>query len=519
MSFKKTLALGALLAASIVYLNQVYFPAEKKRLSAGKAFEELRAGSIENIVVSKAAGSAGEPAERYELVRGAAKDVMPSAASGNSKPVASDEGAEESEGPVSSASDLKGWGLSSIKGAAVDTTTLSTFISTLGGLNLGDAIESDALEKDLSVYGLDKPQLTVAVKLPNKEAVELSFGKRNDYLNQRYIKATGRDGVFLVDDSTFITLNKGMVELREKTPIQFQDPDVRSVEIVTPDITLTLSQKTVGEWLVKGRTLDGSEREFKASTSEVGDLLRAIKDFRVADFKDGEVESEANGLKNPRVVANIGFREGVSPSSLSVRVGKVGGKSGDTSGEDSGTIFFTYSGAPGVMTTLADTLSSKKISIDSLREKKLFNLASSEVSKVSVTGKDYSPVELFTDGIDWKVNGKVADPVFADDVVANILSLEVDSYIYSGATPDFSTPSRRYEILKKGTASDTIVLLLVEANKGDGKSGGAASWFGKIEGGTEVFSVKDDAVRKASPREETLLMATPTPSASPTVSG
>lgn len=517
MTIKKTFILGAILAASIVYLNTVYFPAEKKRLSVGKAFEELSAGSVEKIVVVKEAGAAGEPAESYELVKGAASDVMPHAATAATQNKTTSDSApqdslEEGGDTASKPSELKGWGFSSLKGATVDSTALSSLISTLGGLNLGDAIESSEVDKDLSVYGLLKPQLTVSVKQTGKDPIELAFGKKNDYLGQRYVKANAREGVYLVDDSTFITLNKGMVELREKTPVQFEDPDVRTVEFTTPDSKVLLTQRTVGEWLVKGAALAGAEQEFKASTSEVGELLRSLKDLRVADYKDGEKESADNGLLSPVVTAQVGFREGVTPNSLLVKVGSVAGKGG----EDSGSTFFTFSGAPGVMTTLTNPFENKKLSMDALREKKLFFISSSDIAKLSVTGKDYPSVELSSDGIEWKVNGKMADPVFADDVVSNVFSLEADAYIYGGVTPDFSEPARRIEILKKGTSADKLVLLLVPGKREGEKSGATDSWIGKLEGSSELFWVKDEAVRKASPREETLLMPTPTPSATAT---
>ena len=509
MNLKKTLLLGVLLVASVVYLKFVAFPSAKRAAEGGKVFEELSVSELAAISFLRGSGGADGKVDSFDLEKGLGKGVMPRPVSSDS-PKSQETTGDDNEA-TSVSGELREWGIRSLKGAPVDSPTLSGVISAIKDMRLGEEVEQGELEKDFSVYGLNQPALTLMVQRNSKERdsaspVEIAFGKKNEYLGQRYIKVSGRGGVYLVDEASFTAVNKSTTDLRDKTPIRFEDPDLREVEVVRDGSKIKLVQTTVGEWEVQ------SNKAYKASTASVGELLRTLKDLRVADYMDGATPDNANGLISPQHTITLHFREGVEPKKLEVKVSTLAKPAQKAGGEGETVTYFTYTNSPSILTTLATGLDKLPATFDGYREKKVFALASSEIGKLTVSGSDYVTVELSSDGVDWKVNGKEADPVFADEIVENLMDLKVDAFIYEGEGRSLGAPSRRFEVLRKGSATDKTILVLGDkvAEKG------VEYWVGQIEGRAELFRIKDDDIRKVSPREETLLAATPTPLPSPT---
>lgn len=509
MNLKKTLLLGVLLVASIVYLKLVAFPSAKKAAEGGKVFQELSVKDLSGISFSRGSGGVDGKVDSFDLERGLGKGVMPRPVSDGAQKK-QDKTTDESEAaPISN--ELREWGFRSLKGAPVDSAMLSGVISALKDLRLGEEVEQGELEKDFSVYGLSQPALTLSVKRGPEEKdttspVEIAFGKKNEYLGQRYVKVSGRGGVYLVDEASFTAVNKSVTDLRDKTPIRFEDPDLREIQVTSANSTIKLVQTTVGEWEVQ------ADKSYKASTASVGELLRTLKDLRVADFMDGVAPGPNNGLDSPQYALTLQFRDGVEPKKLEVKVSTLSKSTPKSDGEPESTTYFTYTNAPSIFTTLATGLGKLPATFDGYREKRVFSLASSDVAKLTVSGSNYVTVELSSDGVDWKVNGKAADSVFADEVVENLMDLKVDAFIYEAEGRVLGATSRRFEVLRKGSATDKTVLLL--GDKITEK--GAEYWIGQIEGRSELFRIKDEDVRKISPREETLLAPPPTPLPSPT---
>jgi hypothetical protein len=395
-------------------------------------------------------------------------------------------------------STLKGWEISSLKGAPLDTTVVSAILTSLRGLKLGVAIEESALEKDFKVYGLDKPVLTLIIRPKLGEFTELAFGKKNDYLGQRYVKVSGRPGVYLVDDAAFITLNKSSVDVREKAPIKFADTDVRELTIQSSKGTAKVSQVAAGEWKIV------EPAQFAASAEAVGDLLRSIKDLRASEFLDGQQGSLAQfGLDKPAVMLSLSFREGINPSPLVVKVGQVS----DAKDPATKTIHFIYSGAPSVLRTLSDPFTALEVDKDTLRDRGVFKFGTSEVARLQVSGDQISTVELVADGIEWKVNGKEGDAVFVEDVLDNLTALKASEFPSGVADAGFDKPHLVFTITKKGDGKEVVVLTVgKQVQRPDG-----AAFYARVGDTGETVLLKESVLRQVTPRFETLLAATPTP--------
>lgn len=508
MNLKKTVFLGVILLASIIYLFRVAMPAREREAKKDMAFVSLEVGEIEKIEFARRPVDASA-AEAFTIVSNTPAQNV--AMAKEATPAGSLDQNGESDIPsdpenVTGPSSLKGWEIASLKGAPLDTTVVSAMVTNLRGLKLGVPIEESALEKDFKVYGLDKPILTLVIRPRSGDFTELAFGKKNEYLGLRYVKVSGRPGVFLVDDAAFTTLNKSSVDVREKAPIKFADTDVRELSIQSAKGAVKVSQVAAGEWKI----LEPSQ--FEASTEAVGDLLRSIKDLRASEFLDGQQGSLAQfGLEKPTVSVSLSFREGISPNPMVVKVGQVS----DPKDPATKTVHFTYSGAPSVLRTLSDPFAALEVDKDTLRDRRVFKFGTSDIARLQVSGDQVSTLELVSEGIEWKVNGKEGDAVFVEEVLDNLTALKVAEFSSAVADVGFDKPHLTFTITKKGDSKEVVVLTVgKQAQRPDG-----AAFYARVGESGEILLLKESVLRQVTPRFETLLAATPTPAPAATVDG
>ena len=244
MNVKKTLVLGMILIAGTLYLTKILLPTRESQEQQGLALSRVDKKQIKSIAVSRY-NEQGEE-ERFVL----AQSLAP-------KPLSS------SETPTSDDSEMvETWSLPSIRGAVLDKSALNEFLTGLVGLSVEGPLEKGAISTDISVYGLDKPRMTAIVDIDGKQT-EIAFGKRNSYLAKRYVKVSGRSGIFLSDDAPFEALNKGSTDLRSKKPFNFSVQDVREFLLTSIQGRIRVTQPEVGSWRIE------APEQLPASTQDV----------------------------------------------------------------------------------------------------------------------------------------------------------------------------------------------------------------------------------------------------------
>ncbi len=489
MNMKKTLVLAVILLAAFLYMKKIAIPSHEQSAAKNVVFSELKPTELERIRIERRQQES-PVRETFEVRSLGSKQVerAPEAKAGEEK--LSTDGEEFA---------ALSWELVQVPGAAIDKTTVDTMVSSIKGLDVGNSLEDSELDKDFSVYGLDKPALVVSVYRTGVDPIEIAFGKRNEYFLKRYAKVSGRSGVFLVDDGVFAALNKSSTDVRSKTPIQFADSDVREVELASPAGTVKIKQVAGGDWKIVAPS------ELAASTLLVTELLRSVRDLRAVDFIDApDAKPEAYGLSSPTVRISLVFKEGNLPPQMQISLSEVRGSGGK--GQAPKTVYFQTSTVKTIFRAATDSLEKFFKGEGDLRERRLLKLGADDIEKVRATGKGIAEVEIVATNTDWNVNGKRSDPSFVEQLLNDISSLQAVEYPAQVAADAFSETFLTLVITKKGDIKETVTLTV--GKEATSKSG-PARWARVGDNGVPVLIAELEA-KRIVPHEEALVEAVPT---------
>jgi hypothetical protein len=476
MNLKKTIVLAAVLAAGALYLTKIEMPQREFEVGQRMAFSKLKEAEISGLDITRLDGDE----QHYKLVRTPTKEAAIT---------------EAGRATISSDS----WSIAGISGAVVDGQQLKGVIDGLSRLNVEGPLEEQGLDSDLSVYGLDKPVLTIVVHEAGDRSTEVAFGKRSEYLGKRYVKVSGRSGVFLVDDAAFGALNKSRSDIRSKTPFGFSTADVRELKLASFSATVRLQQPVVGEWKIV------EPRELAASSEAVGDLLKTIQSMSVSDFIDGEgSRRDSYGFGKPRIKIFLTFRDGIEPKQVEYQLANKNAETGEPDDlywltSQSDTIF-----------KLKDDPSARLVkNVDDLRERQIVRLSVAEIARVVSSGEGITPVDIATKGVAWTVNGKDSDPEFTEQLLKDIGGLQADEFPVVVPPNAFDRPFLVLSVSKASGDKGVITLSVGAETKG---AKGDAMRFVRSSASDTVYLIRDVEAKRLVPHEEVLLpRVTPSP--------
>src|SRR5260221_10862686 len=135
------------------------------------------------------------------------------------------------------AKDDKGWKIAEPVQAEGDDASVDGLLTSLAGLkqkkDLGD-------EKDAKAYGFDAPKLLLSLKLDDGKEQGLQLGVDNSFDNTSYVRKLGDSTIRIIDGYTKNSLDKTLLELRNKRVAHLEDSaEVRRVEVAgvnNPDL-------------------------------------------------------------------------------------------------------------------------------------------------------------------------------------------------------------------------------------------------------------------------------------------
>lgn len=480
MNLKKTIVLAVILAGGVLYLRQVEMPHRELEAGQRMAFSKLKEAEISSLGITQRDAEANG----YELVRSETK-------------------AAALTNPEDTSIRADQWSIVGLAGAVVDAAQLKALIDGLSNLSVEGPLEERDMDADLSVYGLDKPALTIVVQEGEDRRTEVAFGKKNEYLSKRYVKISGRAGIFLVDESSYSVLDKSRSDIRSKTPFGFSTADVREVRLASSQGGVRIVQPVVGEWKIV------EPRELAGSTQAVSELLRAIQGVSVSEFIDGAQATRGEyGFGMPRIRIGITFRDGVEPKDVEYQLANKNAQSGAPEelywvSSQSGTIFKLQN----------DPSKSLVKTVDDLRERRIVKLSTSEIERIVSSGEGITPVDVAIKGVAWSVNGQDSDPEFTEQLLGDIGSLQADEFPVSVPADAFSKPFLVLTITKSNPEKQVVTVTVGAETKGQN---GAPMRFVRSSDSDTVYLIRDVEAKRIVPHEEVLLpRKTPTPEPSP----
>jgi hypothetical protein len=388
------------------------------------------------------------------------------------------------------------WSLVGVRGAILDKAAIDGFISGLNALNIGDQLED--LGDDLSIYGVDKPELTIVVAEKGGAQTELAFGKRNEYLSTRYLKISGRPGVYMTEDQSFQSLAKGSGDLRSKTPFNFSSDDAREVELTSAQGKIVLNQPKVGEWRI------AFPKDLPASLEDVSAFLSAIQQISVAEFiDDPSIQPQSLGLSSPRASIKVALREGATPANLNLELWAAQ----PSADGKPGAVYVRSQESDTTFKLARDPSSAIVKDLTALRDKDIVKLPVASIGSVVSAGSADSAVTIVVDGATWKVNGKESDPVFVEQLLKDIGSLKAVGFPESTPADAFDAP---FLVLNITSNDPQKSVLTVTIGKEVDPKATDVSRYVKASNTSTIFEIRDVEAKRVTPHEEALI-AKPTP--------
>lgn len=183
----------------------------------------------------------------------------------------------------------------------VETASLDSLLAALSDLS-SEARVGDAVQ-DLKPYGLDTPGLKIRFHAGNHWH-DLAIGDKNP-VTRGYYTQVGPGAVYLINESNWSVLNKGLNELRRRALFSFQPDDVRALELAWDGgapVRVRRTDEAGGAWQSPDEPL------LKIKPSKVDNVLQQVQFLRAQSFLDDQAEAETlarHGLQPPHVSIRI----------------------------------------------------------------------------------------------------------------------------------------------------------------------------------------------------------------------
>lgn len=205
--------------------------------------------------------------------------------------------------------------------------SVDSFLGTLENLRMDAVAEENA--KDLSTFGLARPERTVSLTLASGAVKKLEIGKKTAD-DKHYARNTAARLVAIVPKAVVEDLAKGMKELRAKRVVDVAAYEVEGLEIERGGAKATYTKGKVKDkdgnetekW--KRVAAGAKEPEKEIEAGKIEDLLFKMGAVEATAFIDKPQAPTAYGLDKPSFKATI--RRGEGKGATSVEVGRVGSK-------------------------------------------------------------------------------------------------------------------------------------------------------------------------------------------------
>lgn len=457
MNLKKTLFLAIVLTLAFIYILKVEMPAEEAEQVKDFAFKNLSGKEIDDITISRKGNS-------WKLHNLDAHNL--------------------------SAIENGRWEVDGIRGSDLDAGALNSIISALKDLKLENQLPKEDLDSDLSVYGLDKPEIKIKLNY-HGTSTEISLGKMNDYISRRYLRLSGNQNIYLVNDTLYTAANKELSELRDKTPLNFFDKDLKSISIkFQGSKEIRLKQAEDRTWQLEEPV------SAPASGSAVSEFNTSLRNLRAKEFiDDGSKIADYNLDKNELVIRLEAADDKLKNRDLIFSKGNKTPPDKDK-GPAEDYYMFVQGGAT-IYKLEADPFKLFLKSSDDFRNKNVFQFSTDKVTEAEVLKPE--KILLKRENNQWKVNGKEGDKVFIDQWLNNLSDLKAVGFPEKTTDLGFENPQFKLSI----KAGDLKRELLV--GKSYTEHPGAVLYFAATEDLSNPFTISEDTLKIIALKEEALL--------------
>jgi hypothetical protein len=313
------------------------------------------------------------------------------------------------------------WEITEPRPLGADQTNVSGIVNTISSLDSERVVESGSA--DLKSFGLDSPSVEVDVLEIDHKSQHLLLGDATPTGDAIYAMVEGDPRVFTTYSYYKTSLDKGLTDLRDKRLIPVAPAQITELELARKGMDVTFGRDTNGWQIVKPSPL-------RADSSQVDQLVSSLTgptmNLGAAGSARGHSENNLDSsFASAAPVATVTVTDSSGTQTLEVRKAK-------------DTYYAKSSAVEGVYQTTTDLGEALDKSVDSFRNKKLFDFIYEEPNKIDLHSGT-SSWSFTRNGDDWWSNGKRMDPDTIDALVSKLRDLTADSFVSSGFTaPDLS---------------------------------------------------------------------------------
>jgi len=352
------------------------------------------------------------------------------------------------------------WQIAKPEFLPADEDSASSLVSTLSSLSSDRVVEEKGA--DLSIYGLQSPQLEVEVLRKDGKSDKILIGDEAPTGGAYYAKASGDERVFTLASWNKSSLDKTVRDLRDKRLLTFDSDKLSRVELRVKGQVYEFGKNSQNEWqIVKPRPL-------RANNGEVEDLVRRLRDAKMDTFISEEEAAKADSkFASGTLVGTAIVTDASGSQQIEVRKGKDNSYYARSS---------VVKGAHKLMGDLGDSLGK---SLDDYRNKKLFDFGFSDPTKVEVKSGDKTQA-FEKSGEKWMSGGKEMDGVGVQTLIGRLRDLSATRFPEQG----FTKPEIELSVVSDGGKRTEKVLIAKNGNR----------WIAKRENEPSLYELDQNAV-------------------------
>jgi hypothetical protein len=303
------------------------------------------------------------------------------------------------EAPTVMAKDDSGkWTMTS-PALPADSSAIGVISGSLAPLSSDHAIDDNLT--DLTAYGLEPAVISVKITTKDGKVNHLRIGTESPDKSSVYASVDGDKHLYAMSTTIRDTFNKGARDLREKHLLSFEADQLSRVELNVAGKPPLEFAKTADAWQIL------KPRPLRADGLQVDELVRQFKDAEMDISADDKSAAAAFASGKPHSTARITTPSGVL--TLEVR------KSGNDYYAHSSALTGAFKVTPALGTATGRSL-------DDFQNKKLFDFAFDEPSKVHYKSKDDDKTFEKT-GTDWLSNGRTVESVSVQSLIDKLREL------------------------------------------------------------------------------------------------
>ena len=200
------------------------------------------------------------------------------------------------------------WQMTAPIDAKGDASAVSDFVSFLNNLNFTRVVEESP--KDLTLFGLDTPELKIILSMNNGETKGVRVGDDHPMGNKVYLSLLNGSRV-LAAGVTKNRLDRKVHDLRDKTILDFKTPQITKIEFIRNGKTLSL-KKNEESWEVSEGKISA-----KGNATEITNLLNTIQAAQIEQFVEEKPKQLTSyGLNNSKLAVKLTTSKASEPLAL-----------------------------------------------------------------------------------------------------------------------------------------------------------------------------------------------------------